>query len=136
LLRNAGYFSSPSTGYFGTSTESAVIAFQQDYGLVADGVAGSQTIAALQDSGYRPVRPGGGTAPYGVVQYGDRGAQVSQIQSALKSLGYYSGTIDGVFGPSTAAAVQTFQLDYGLNGDGVVGSMTLRTLQSVYPGLA
>jgi Putative peptidoglycan binding domain len=57
LLRNAGYFNSPSTGYFGTITESAVIAFQQDYGLVVDGVAGSQTIAALQGSNYRPVRP-------------------------------------------------------------------------------
>jgi Putative peptidoglycan binding domain len=48
LLRNAGYFSSPSTGYFGTLTESAVIAFQQDYGLEVDGIAGSETIAALQ----------------------------------------------------------------------------------------
>ena len=48
LLRNAGYFSSTSTGYFGSATESAVIAFQQDYGLMVDGIAGSQTIAALQ----------------------------------------------------------------------------------------
>ena len=48
LLRNAGYFSRASTGYFGSTTESAVIAFQQDYGLMVDGVAGSQTIAALQ----------------------------------------------------------------------------------------
>ena len=47
-LRNAGYFSRASTGYFGSTTESAVIAFQQDYGLMVDGVAGSQTIAALQ----------------------------------------------------------------------------------------
>jgi Putative peptidoglycan binding domain len=48
LLRNAGYFSSTSTGYFGSATEAAVIAFQQDYGLMVDGVAGAQTIAALQ----------------------------------------------------------------------------------------
>jgi Putative peptidoglycan binding domain len=48
LLRDAGYFSSASTGYFGSATESAVIAFQQDYGLMVDGIAGSQTIAALQ----------------------------------------------------------------------------------------
>jgi hypothetical protein len=48
LLRNAGYFSNASTGYFGSATEAAVIAFQQDYGLIIDGVAGSQTIVALQ----------------------------------------------------------------------------------------
>ena len=48
LLRNAGYFSSTSTGYFGSATKSAVTAFQQDYGLMVDGIAGSQTIAALQ----------------------------------------------------------------------------------------
>jgi Putative peptidoglycan binding domain len=48
LLQDAGYFSNTSTGYFGPATESAVIAFQQDYGLMVDGVAGSQTIAALQ----------------------------------------------------------------------------------------
>ncbi|MBD3882221.1 peptidoglycan-binding protein [Phormidium tenue FACHB-886] len=48
LLQGAGYFSSPSTGYFGSATEAAVIAFQQDYGLIVDGIAGSQTIAALQ----------------------------------------------------------------------------------------
>ncbi|HEY9643159.1 MAG TPA: peptidoglycan-binding protein [Coleofasciculaceae cyanobacterium] len=131
LLRNAGYFSSPSTGYFGTTTESAVMAFQQDAGLVADGVAGSRTIAALQGSDYRPIRPGSN-----LLQYGDRGAQVSQLQSALKSLGYYSGTIDGVFGTSTEVAVQTFQLDYGLSADGVVGSVTQRKLQTLVPGLA
>lgn len=49
LLRSTGYLSSPSTGYFGSATEAAVIAFQQDYGLIVDGIAGSQTIAALQN---------------------------------------------------------------------------------------
>lgn len=46
-LRKAGYFSGPSTGYFGSQTKHAVIAFQQDYGLVVDGIAGPQTLSAL-----------------------------------------------------------------------------------------
>jgi hypothetical protein len=52
LLRNTGYFSGSSTGYFGPTTEEAVIAFQRDYGLLTDGIAGAQTIAALQSLTY------------------------------------------------------------------------------------
>ncbi|NJR66833.1 MAG: peptidoglycan-binding protein [Leptolyngbyaceae cyanobacterium CRU_2_3] len=126
LLKNTGYFNSPSTGYFGTTTASAVIAFQQDYGLVADGVVGSSTLAALQGRDYRPLRPSDD-----ILQYGDRGAQVSQVQRALNGLGYYDGTIDGVFGASTAASVRAFQRDYGLSADGVVGAVTLGTLQAL-----
>lgn len=46
-LRELGYFTGPSTGYFGSMTKAAVIAFQCDYGLVGDGVAGPETLAAL-----------------------------------------------------------------------------------------
>ncbi len=50
-LRALGYFTGQSTGYFGEHTQSAVIAFQQDYGLLADGVVGQQTWSALQSQG-------------------------------------------------------------------------------------
>jgi hypothetical protein len=48
-LRQAGFFHGPSTGYFGSVTKEAVIAFQQNCGLFVDGVAGPQTLAALHD---------------------------------------------------------------------------------------
>jgi hypothetical protein len=47
LLRQAGYFDGPSTGYFGPATKEAVKAFQYDCGLLVDGIAGPQTLAAL-----------------------------------------------------------------------------------------
>lgn len=47
-LRRLGYFAGPSTGYFGFSTQEAVIAFQQNCGLCIDGVVGLETLAALQ----------------------------------------------------------------------------------------
>lgn len=50
-LRALGYFTGQSTGYFGERTQSAVIAFQQDFGLLADGVVGQQTWSALQSQG-------------------------------------------------------------------------------------
>lgn len=46
-LTNYGYYSGPITGYFGKLTESAVIKFQRANGLVADGVVGQRTKAAL-----------------------------------------------------------------------------------------
>lgn len=47
LLQKAGYFDGVATGYFGPKTCDAVIAFQRDYGLYVDGVAGPQTLEAL-----------------------------------------------------------------------------------------
>jgi hypothetical protein len=42
-------------GWFGDNTEAAVIAFQRRVGLVADGVAGPKTMAALQTGGASPI---------------------------------------------------------------------------------
>lgn len=47
LLQKTGYFDGAITGYFGQKTCDAVIAFQRDYGLYVDGVAGPQTLEAL-----------------------------------------------------------------------------------------
>lgn len=47
LLQKTGYFDGAITGYFGTKTCDAVIAFQRDHGLYVDGVAGSQTLEVL-----------------------------------------------------------------------------------------
>jgi len=47
-----------------------------------------------------------------------------EIQSALKSAGFYSGTIDGVIGKNTKNAVKEFQKANGLKADGKVGKKT------------
>ena len=46
-LQNKGYFNEAPTGYYGTVTEAAVIAFQKDHKLEVDGVAGKKTLAVL-----------------------------------------------------------------------------------------
>lgn len=58
------------------------------------------------------------------VAWGSRGEQVSQVQRKLKQWGYYSGTVDGVFGQATYNAVVSFQKKNGLTADGVVGAQT------------
>ncbi len=50
------------------------------------------------------------------------------VQSRLKDLGYYTGNIDGIYGPLTRSAVINFQRDYGLSVDGIVGPETLGAL--------
>ena len=46
-------------------------------------------------------------------KYGSRGSEVTQIQTKLKRWGYYSGSIDGIYGSETLAAVKYFQRKNG-----------------------
>ena len=59
---------------------------------------------------------------------GSTGAVVSQIQTKLKNWGYYSGSVDGVYGSSTESAVKSFQSKNGLSADGVAGAKTLQSM--------
>ena len=59
---------------------------------------------------------------------GSTGSVVSQIQTALKNQGFYSGAVDGVFGSATEKAVKAYQQKYGLAVDGKVGRETLKAL--------
>ena len=63
-----------------------------------------------------------------VVAWGDKGDQVTLVQQKLKQYGYFSGTVDGVFGKQTYDAVVWFQRKNGLKVDGVVGESTAAAL--------
>jgi len=56
------------------------------------------------------------------------GATVQAVQTQLFNLGYYNGSIDGVFGPSTRDAVAKYQIANHLN---VTGSLSPDTIQSL-----
>ncbi|BBC26082.1 peptidoglycan-binding domain-containing protein [Pseudanabaena sp. ABRG5-3] len=53
LLTDRGFYNGPITGFLGPRTKAAIVAAQQAYGLTTDGVAGSQTIAALESGAPR-----------------------------------------------------------------------------------
>ena len=59
-----------------------------------------------------------------VLKQGSQGALVKTVQTKLKNWGYYSGTVDGIYGPKTVAAVKYFQRVNGLTQDGIVGAKT------------
>ena len=59
---------------------------------------------------------------------GSTGSEVKQIQQKLKSWGYYSGNVDGIFGKQTEAAVKSFQKKNNLSVDGIAGPATLSAM--------
>lgn len=62
------------------------------------------------------------------VKVGSRGTVVKTIQTKLKRWGYYTGSVDGVFGAKTKSAVQLFQRKNGLTADGIVGNATAKAM--------
>lgn len=61
-------------------------------------------------------------------KYGSRGSEVTQIQTKLKRWGYYSGSVDGIYGTQTVNAVKYFQRKNGLTADGIAGPATLKAM--------
>ncbi len=61
-------------------------------------------------------------------KYGSTGSEVRTIQDKLKRWGYYDGSIDGIYGSKTVAAVKKFQQKNGLTVDGIAGTKTLSAM--------
>lgn len=68
------------------------------------------------------------------IRLGSTGSEVSDLQTALKALGYYAGDITGHAREKTVTAIKAFQSKYGLTADGVAGPDTLEKIQTVYSG--
>jgi N-acetylmuramoyl-L-alanine amidase len=68
-----------------------------------------------------------------VLKLGSRGLEVSELQAALKLLGFYSDNVDGIFSQSTAVAVSKFQEAAGTTPDGIVGQDTWNRLFPATP---
>lgn len=69
---------------------------------------------------------------YNTIPYGEQSDRVRSMQNQLKRKGYYSGSVDGKFGPSTKKAVIKYQTAIGIKADGKPGD---RTLTALYEGV-
>lgn len=125
MLIKLGYLDTDATGYFGSATKSAVMAFQKDNGLEADGVAGKKTVAALESK----AGSSGSSSSSGVLREGDENDDVKEMQKLLIDAGYLKTDATGFFGSATAAAVRAFQKDHDLTADGIVGAETMTMLK-------
>lgn len=63
-----------------------------------------------------------------LLKKGDKGSAVKELQALLKAHGFYTGVVDGDFGPGTEGCVKKYQASKGLSADGVVGERTYRHL--------
>ena len=127
-LKKLGYYDAYVDGDYGDTTVAAVKAFQKKYNLTADGIAGKETLKKL-DSAYKNADS---DKDVDSLRMGDSGSAVKDLQTKLKKLGYYDGTVDSTFGSGTYAAVRAFQKKYNLTADGVAGSETLKKLDNAY----
>jgi peptidoglycan hydrolase-like protein with peptidoglycan-binding domain len=122
LHRTGGFGDVLVDGVFGPDTRRKVEAFQHSSRLVADGVVGPRTWAALPDG-----------APMPELREGAHGPVVQSLQRVLANgasqwHGPPLGAADGDFGPKTKAAVEAFQANFArLPPDGVVGDRTWAT---------
>ena len=124
-LKNRGYYSGKLDSTFGSGVYAGVKAFQKQYGLKVDGIAGPATQMLL----YNTSASGADTNTS--LKKGSSGTKVRNLQYVLYELGYYDGPITGEYGDSTANAVRAFQIQNNLTPvDGVAGSKTLRVLYS------
>jgi peptidoglycan hydrolase-like protein with peptidoglycan-binding domain len=64
---------------------------------------------------------------------GTQGERVSELQAALKLLGFYTGAVDGIYQEGTASAVSRFQVAAGLNPIGIVDN---NTWQKLFPSVS
>jgi peptidoglycan hydrolase-like protein with peptidoglycan-binding domain len=118
-------------GIFGPATSKALKDFQTSQGITASGVVDDATVAALKSP--KPLTPGSGGATggasVGFAIYGEQGARVMALQSALVAAGVeLRGGVDGDFGSGTSSAIMTFQKNKGLNVTGKVDAATAAAL--------
>lgn len=120
-----------------TNLQTQIGSLQSDVARLDQSLKDSEM--ALKTAQERGTSPAGSTgSAFG--ELGDSGAiyrtpsgfelPAAAIQRALKSAGYYDGTIDGKVGTRTKEAIRRFQRDNGLVTDGICGRQTWARLKS------
>jgi peptidoglycan hydrolase-like protein with peptidoglycan-binding domain len=121
-LRQLGYLNANPTGNFGPMTRDAVIKFQRNYRIVANGIVNRQTWNALLGSSTTQARSSLSTQ------------QVRELQVHLRQLGYFNTNPTGNIGPMTKEAVIQFQRNYRLPVNGIANGQVLEAVRRASTG--
>ena len=132
-LRQVGAYSGRADGIWGPDSQAALERFQQGRGLQVTGQLNQATAATL---GLSPVellaaRPGvAGTenVPAAAASGTLSRAAVRNVQSRLRTLGFYRGQVDGTWGAGTQAAIERFQQGRGLQPTGQINPATAQAM--------
>ena len=126
FLSNNGFNPGPIDGQSGPKTKNAIISFQKENGLLADGIAGNKTKAAMR--AYT-----GCKSENFCIARDNRSAKldsIADVQTYLANNGFNPGIIDGKMGSYTREAIKAFQRKVGLIPDGVAGTRTKSEMKS------
>ena len=141
----------PADGFFDKSTTDAVRAFQEVFGLSADGIIGRATWNRI-NAIYTAVKKLATTTSEGLtladldtvyersLSEGDASPGVFALQYYLAYISLFIPSIsrivaDGSFGPATADAVKSYQKTYGLPITGVVDERSWNSIENTYYGI-
>lgn len=122
-----GPVDSSAENVFDAAVENAVRGFQQQRGLITDGVVGPSTYRALREAGHTL----GDRMLALMISAPMSGDDVVTLQERLLELGFNPGRPGGVFDEQTERALRQFQREYGLRPDGLCGPATLRSLRQL-----
>ncbi|MDR1643710.1 MAG: peptidoglycan-binding protein [Clostridiales bacterium] len=114
-----------STDMYDESTVTAVVEYQRQYRRLATGTVDENCLEEIRKSVALPKEP---VEIYPELKVGDEGIDVLRIQKVLAFLGFYTGALDGVFGPKTELSVKQFQSASKLDPNGIVGDETRESL--------
>ncbi len=137
-----------ANGFYDAATRAAVTQFQRIFNLTPDGIVGKATWYKIKQI-YNAVKKVSELYSEGitiseverifseVLKRGNRGNDVRTIQYFLNFLAFFNDrldelNVDGIFGPATENAVKTFQREYGLTPDGIVGRATWYAILDAY----
>ena len=128
-LQSLRFYNGPLDGSFGSGTKRAVMRFQQSRGLRATGIADYNTLSAIdKEIVGGPITDERIDRSRLIVQEGDRGDRVTQVQQRLQDRGFLRGEPTGYFGPVTREAVRDFQRFNYLSASGAVDEATWEKL--------
>ena len=137
-LATKGMYEGSLDGLFGMKTKSAIIDYQNQSGISADGEVSAKLLSHILLSGKVASRI---PVPKLQISLNNAGSNkdqdkiihkmVSTIQSGLKNYGYEDIVIDGVMGNQTANAIRRFELDYGLRITGKASASILEKLTDI-----
>ena len=132
-LQQAGVHAGQADGIWGPDSQAALERFQQTRNVQVTGQLNQATAATLGVApgellAARPAQPPAAASSGVVMPEIVSQAAVRNVQQRLRSLGFYRGAIDGLWGPATQAAIERFQQGRGLQSSGQVNPATLQAL--------
>ena len=129
-LRQMGAYDGPIDGVWGARSRIALERFQRTHELQVTGEMNPATAATLGLNTTDLLAAGQAPAPAAAAPQTSALSPevVRNVQTRLRTLGFYSGAIDGIWGPNMQAAIEHFQQGRGLQANGQLTPATITAM--------